>query len=74
MLPRLESNCSSLLACCMQEGARMVSLSDNSSFTLQGKFEPQEERRLFYGGAWQTENIAALCSFYEKQLYICNIP
>ena len=44
--------------------------------TLEGDgfFEPEEERRLIYGASWQDGDIAALCSFYEKSLYICRIP
>jgi len=74
ILPRPGSNSTSFLACCMQQGARMVTLMDNGTFDCQAKFEPLEEQRLVYGGSWQSENIAALCSFYEKQIYICNIP
>jgi hypothetical protein len=37
-------------------------------------FEPDEKNRLIYGASWQSENVAVLCSFYEKKLYICKIP
>jgi diphthine methyl ester acylhydrolase len=74
ILPRPGNNSTSFLVCCMQEGSRTVTLSQNGEFSLDGTFEPQEERRLFYGGSWQSENIAALCSFYEMKLYIVGIP
>jgi diphthine methyl ester acylhydrolase len=73
ILPRPESNMTSFLACCMQSGARTISLKEGSLF-LDGVFEPEEERRLIYGASWQTKDIAAICSFYENNLYICKIP
>jgi len=75
ILPRPNSGSSSLLACCMQSGAQIVNIDKESkSFQRAGLFEPQEDNRLIYGAGWQSENIAALCSFYERKLYICRIP
>jgi diphthine methyl ester acylhydrolase len=75
ILPRSKSNSTSFLTCCMQSGARIVSVDHGSLSLSRGvSFEPNEERRLIYGASWQSENVAALCSFYEKKLYICKIP
>jgi diphthine methyl ester acylhydrolase len=75
ILPRPNSTPCSFLACCMQFGAQLVSLNQEvGSFERFGAFEPQEDRRLIYGASWHSESIAALCSFYEKKLYICRIP
>ena len=67
ILPRPESNMGSFLTCCMQAGARVF------SHEIDGVFEPNEERRLIYGASWYSRDIAALCSFYERNLYICKI-
>lgn len=74
ILPRPNSRSTSLLACCMQSGARVVTMKESHSFERKGLFEPQEDNRLIYGASWQNEGIAALCSFYEKKLYLCRIP
>jgi diphthamide biosynthesis protein 7 len=74
ILQRPQSS-TSFLTCCMQPGARTITLDpDTLSVTKEIAFEPEEETRLIYGGSWQNENVAALCSFYEKKLYICRIP
>ena len=74
ILPRPQSNSTSFLVCCMQSGARTISLNhDSLTVDREAVFEPQEERRLIYGASWQNENVVALCSFYEKKLYICRI-
>src|SRR5437667_11010068 len=68
LLARPSSVSGSLLACCMQTGACTVNLNITSlSLQRQGLFEPKEDNRLIYGASWQSENIAALCSFYEKK-------
>jgi diphthine methyl ester acylhydrolase len=75
ILPRPKSSSLSLLTCCMQTGAKLVDTTQEfNSFEQRFLFEPQEDNRLIYGGSWHSENIAALCSFYEKKLYICRIP
>lgn len=75
ILLRLNSTSSSFIACCMQSGAQLVSLNQEiGSFESCGTFEPQEDRRLIYGASWYNKDVAALCSFYEKKLYICRIP
>ena len=75
ILPRPQSSSPSFLACCMQSGAKLVNTTqDFLSFEQGGLFAPHEDNRLIYGGSWQSENVAALCSFYEKKLYICRIP
>jgi diphthine methyl ester acylhydrolase len=75
ILPRPDSKSTSFLACCMQSGARTVSLDHGSVSISRGiSFEPEEEKRLIYGASWQTEDVAALCSFYERKLYVCKIP
>ena len=75
ILPRPQSGSTSFLMCCMQAGARLVSKNkDSQALVRDYSFEPQEDNRLIYSGSWQSQNIAALCSFYEKTLYICRIP
>ena len=74
ILPRPEASTTSFLTCCMQSGAKMVSLADDTSLGRQAIFEPREERRLIYGASWQTGSLAAISSFYEKKLYFCQIP
>jgi hypothetical protein len=59
----------------MQTGGKMISLNLKGKILAEeGGFEPEEERRLIYGASWQDDTVAALCSFYEKSLYICRIP
>ena len=75
ILPRQQqAGTTSFLTCCMQSGARTVSLTNGASFERHASFEPEEERRLIYGASWQTESLAAISSFYEKRLYFCQIP
>ena len=75
ILPRPGSNMRSFLTCCMQTGAKMVSLNQEENILAEeGIFEPEEEKRLIYGASWQDENVTTLCSFYDKSLYICRIP
>jgi len=74
ILPRPGCEMKSFLACCMQSGARTFVLKYESTLERAEVFEPEENRRLIYGGSWQNEKLAALCSFYEKSLYICEIP
>jgi diphthine methyl ester acylhydrolase len=75
ILPRPQSKTSSFLTCCMQLGAQTVSLLDESPMLRREQiFEPVEERRLIYGASWHSKDVAAICSFYEKSLYICKIP
>ena len=58
----------------MQTGAQVVAIDHESHlFKREALFEPQEDNRLIYGASWHSENVAALCSFYEKKLYICRI-
>lgn len=63
----------SFLVCCMQTGAGVVSLNSEKTLQREGMFKPKEEKRLIYGGSWQNDTVAALCSFYEKSLYICRL-
>ena len=75
ILPRQQqAGMTSFLTCCMQSGARTVSLANGTSVERHASFEPEEERRLIYGASWQTESVAAISSFYEKRLYFCQIP
>jgi len=75
ILPRPGLNMTSFLTCCMQTGGKMISLNLKGKILAEeGVFEPEEERRLIYGASWQDDTVAALCSFYEKSLYICRIP
>lgn len=62
---------SNFLACCMQSGSRTVSVTPSQSISIEGTFQPEEENPLIYGACWQNDSVAALCSFYEKKLYIC---
>ena len=71
ILPQPNTNNSSFLVCCMQSGARLVSLSSAQLIEQESAFVPDEQNPLIYGGSWQSDSIAALCSFYEKKLYIC---
>lgn len=74
ILPSPGSSVTSFLVCCMQTGAAVVSLNSEKTLQRRGVFEPEEEKRLIYGGSWQNDTVAALCSFYEKSLYICRLP
>ena len=75
IFPRPRSNLSAFLTCCMQTGAKTVSLNLGlETIEERLRFEPEEERRLIYGASWQDEDTVVLCSFYEKNLYVCRIP
>jgi diphthine methyl ester acylhydrolase len=72
IVPRPESDSKEFLLCCMQFGAQTISLNEYSPILRKSTaFKPVEENRLVYGGGWKNREMAAVCSFYEKCLYLC---
>ena len=76
-----QDNSVRLLACCMQSGTRSLTVTlshDNTiHFTVDNLWTADgstESTRLIYAGAWLPLDKAAICSFYEKILYILEAP
>ena len=70
-----------LLACCMQSGTRSLTVTlskdDTIHFTIDNLWTADgstESTRLIYAGSWLSLDKAAICSFYEKILYILKAP